>query len=231
MSRPKCDMVWSCAELKGAVIVPLILVETIEKQKTTKDTTERVEECDRMRWRYCTSFPCREKFGILVLFIAGCHSSSLQFRTNPLSIFFHCPSSFVHVCVCVRAPTTCCISLLYKSIKCLFCPISSWIQCINISIDHGRVFGQLTKATVFPCVCVSGLFIHRLYSSDGMCPSLWLCIQVWCLRDLGQVLFSVAMHSSLPVLLLLLLLCSDMGGGGGEWMCTGTLRSFYLKKQ
>lgn len=236
-------MVRSCTQLKGTMIVPLILVETVEEQNKKKHTKESwlvqsswllqlnepemIIPIEREIWDAC--------FVLCLLW------QQLSTILGPIFywISFYVPCLFcVCVCVCVLCMHMCFFYYPNSSSWIAFCVLCGHLHRTVIPMCVCR---RVTKRTLYLCPHCPWMGLSMKYISLCMWAcmfSLGLFIPEHVTRGSGchfkfKFDVCVTLASSISVRWCnnpFLSTSSSCALTRGRWICTGTLRSFHRQK-
>lgn len=139
-------MVWSCMQLKGTMIVPLILVETVEEQNNKGELTCEKKLTAAAEWAEEVAYHSHRGRNLEYL---SCSLLAVAADLLILGPIFNQISSFVLFLLCVGV-CTCCAEYYYVFIPPSQFRFDSADICTN---THVQDCGRVTKKILYFCPC------------------------------------------------------------------------------
>lgn len=170
-------MVWSCMQLKGTMIVPLILVETVEEQNNKGELTCEKKLTAAAEWAEEAAYHSHRGRNLEYL---SCSLLAVAADLLILGPIFNQISSFVLFLLCVGV-CTCCAEFYY-----FFYPPprnSGLIQRTSAPTLMSKIVGEWQKRyytfvhvvrggvrrwSTYVCMCLSGLFTAQEVHSTAL---------------------------------------------------------------
>lgn len=156
-------MVWSCMQLKGTMIVPLILVETVEEQNNKGELTCEKKLTAAAEWAEEVAYHSHRGRNLEYL---SCSLLAVAADLLILGPIFNQISSFVLFLLCVGV-CTCCAEYYYVFIPPSQFRFDSADICTN---THVQDCGRVTKKILYFCPrCPWGGFEDEVHMSVCVC--------------------------------------------------------------